>query len=338
MEQETEPVRVQEVVNMLHINPLGQDIDKFPLLTPLIAFDCNLDNQQSRMMTRLTPGDHPYLKHHVFGGVPLVPGAVLIEMACEASLLTCKALGLPEKSHIEIDTFEIYRAVAVPFNKSIELKTRVTRCRHAETLSGSLCFDVEFLSDARNAEGNIIRVDKKHCSARVLLSSQPNTPEFYRSPDTTNAKLYELDRATIYRSIDTHGRLLQSLTGRLSLSLNERVMFVEFTTDNLESEYVRGNNHPFYVSPLAIDSAFQCQEMWIDLVMNERRFRLPIGGRGLKFYRPVNRSGRHFVFFVLTREDNQLSTAHIVVTTENYEKCFEFEEFRFRQPEIIQKT
>lgn len=307
-------------------------LTKYPLLHPVSDIQISENGLQMIISTRLSVEKHVYLGHHVFAGKPIMPGASMIETAIEAVSLYCEEEGLDESNVVEIADFDILRAITLGFQESLVIRTHVSLDGTSATPKR---FQVKITSDARNSAGEVVRKDRVHCRAVVLAAIEPLKPRLLKLEPRPDMRRITGSKADYYKETKTHGTLLQSFTGKYAMSASGASMLGEFDTANLETQFVPSVSAPMLASPLAMDSAFQLFVRSIDVSLG--MLRLPVGGRGLRFYRPPNPTGLHRVMTNKTLEDDNVSVGRIEMTTDRDELCFEFDEFRFRPASLVAK-
>ena len=120
----------------------------------------------ARLSTReASTAAFPFVAHHLVGGVPTLPGTLLIELAVQAAV----ELRPDRKGNgVRIEEASFDRFVRVGRPKRLAVLARVVADGERETI-----VQVRVLSDFVHANGAVLRRDTQHMSTLVVLPARP---------------------------------------------------------------------------------------------------------------------------------------------------------------------
>lgn len=302
----------------------------FPLLTDVHDLYLNEEGKSMKFKIFVTTFEHIYLNSHVFGDSPLMPGAVLMEVISESAALLSTRLGLSLNSVRKINNFEILRPIFVGVGEIVELKIEAYLVPTDHQAQGIYTFHVSVFSDSKNNVGKIIRRDKRHSSANVVLQLEPSGEQIDTTGIPEKGLHYDITKEGIYQNfITTHGPLFKSLNGKMAVYPQCRGVAGEFSNCGLEAGFIANNKGEFLLSPLAIDSAFQLVIVGVRLTKGYGR--LPIGGNELIFYEKPKPFATYKIIAQNLKEDEEITSFSIKVVSDDGYVVFSFKEFHFKR-------
>jgi hypothetical protein len=299
---------------------------------PLLGSRAYLNREGGELWinTITDPEAHPYLKDHVFGTDPLMPGAAIMELSCEGAMAYCSANGFRNVRVIGLRTFQINRGISFPRSAPRRLRLCADQMPGATSEHLPSVIRVRIFSDAMNRNGVTVRENVLHATGEVAIAMRhPMAPHFDMELPTGVEHFY-LQKSKLYELwIKTHGPLLSSLTGRLSIYEGGNAAIGQFELGGLEASFVKECGDGFIVSPLSLDSAFQVHVWWC--FMKQLGGRVPVGCKGLKVY-SMPQSGKYYYAHIQNlRIEDSVSTVRINVFDNTGAIIFLIEECYFQK-------
>jgi hypothetical protein len=262
-----------------------------------------------------------------------MPGAAIMELSCEATMAYCNANSLRDVSVIGLRTFQINRGISFPEYAPRKLRLCADPMAGATPENEPSVIRVRVFSDVMNRKGVTVRENVLHAIAEVEIAKRrPMAPHFDVALPASIGHFYVPKPALYETFIKTHGPLLSSLTGRVSVYEGEKSTISQFEMGGLESGFVRDYGNGFIVSPLAIDSAFQVNVMWV--FMKGLGGRVPVGCKGFKVYGVPHPKGCYYAHVENLKVDDNESTSRIYIFDGAGTITYFFDEVTFRKSDF----
>lgn len=300
--------------------------NEFPLLNEILSL-WKVDNT-IWLEVLGCPKKQPYLKSHIFGGAPIMPGAAMIELCAEAAAVGGRELGVHNLPLVSIEEFRIQRAIKFPlFTPKI---LRISVESDGTSRHDQFRLRVTITSDSVNSDGKVIRKNVCHCTAHVFFGKHLGKLKNGLPELPADSEHIRIHNPSIYETfIRTHGFLLSSLTGRFSTYNFGKCILGQFEMGDKQRFFTEMENNKFILSILAMDSAFQVQVM--NVIMSGLQERVPIGGYKMCFYQPPEELGTHYALIEELNSDENVTTSKVTVFKSDGSVCFQFEGFQFQR-------
>ncbi|HPQ39885.1 MAG TPA: KR domain-containing protein, partial [bacterium] len=209
----------------------------------------------------------PILKSHLINGMPVVPMALLMELAARGAVTHHAHLSL----HC-LENFRLLKGIILRPDTEFELE-----CKVGEPVREDRSFRIP-------VELRGIMPDGKkfvHVSTDAILvprlPASPEAPEALENPEP-----YPIHQAQLYSEVLFHGEMLQSIrsvegvsdTG-ITAAVDGVPAPAEWMTDPISDEWI--------TDPMSVDAAFQLMILWTELMLEMPS--LPTGFKAYRQYR-----------------------------------------------------
>lgn len=264
----------------------------------------------------------PYLRHHRFPLGDLMPATAILEYFVEAATwLQHRGQGPLHWSPLQVYELKLERILPLPAgSEHIQLEIEVL-----SRLLGPKGHEVQLqLQTPRyNKQGTLLGM-KRHASVTIafdpMLTANKGAPLLYG--EVTH---YRTNPSELYAKVlTTHGLLLQSLTGEMTLNQNHQQILANYDCQDKEKSWLTPSSGQFLLSPLGLDSCLQL--LCFLAILQDGKPRLPVAIDKLLLYRPHPEQGCCRALIELNKQSQGQTCARISVFNSRNERIFDIEQ------------